>query len=65
MRPLEWSMEKMEESGPSLKFKIMGVYFLPFYQKTTLSASKWQFIVNYQNYQVLALFWVLEVKLQF
>ena len=21
----------------------MGVYFLPFFQKTTLSASKWQF----------------------
>ena len=24
--------------------RIIGVYFLPFFQKTTLSASKWQFL---------------------
>ena len=35
-------MGKSEESRPPLK--IMGVYFLPFFPKTTLSASKWQFL---------------------
>ena len=26
-----------------------GVYFLPFFPKTTLSASKWQFLENFQT----------------
>ena len=33
----------MAESRPPLKWPILGgVYFLPFFPKTTLSASKWQ-----------------------
>ena len=58
-------MEKMEESGPPLKLKNNGGLLYAIFSKTTLSASKWQFIVKYQNYQVLALLWVLEVKLLF
>ena len=37
MRHLEWFLEKMVESRPQLFY-----YFLHFFPKTTLSASKWQ-----------------------
>ena len=39
-----------------------GVYFLHFSPKIPLNALKWQFL---KKYQLLALFGVLEVKMQF
>ena len=48
----------MAESRPPIE----GIYFLNFFPKILLNALKWQFL---KKYQLLALFGVLEVKMQF
>ena len=54
--------EKLKKEDPHYFSILEGVYFLHFFPKTPLNALKWQFL---KKYQLLALFGVLEVKMQF